>query len=53
MVVPFAIAGVLMVLAVGVHVFVGTRETLALRPTENRTVPPLTLRSAPLAPVGS
>jgi len=36
MVVPFAIAGVLMVLAVGVHVFVGTRETLALRPTENR-----------------
>lgn len=36
MVVPFAIAGVLMVLAVGAHVFVGTRETLALRPTENR-----------------
>ena len=36
MVVPFAIAGVLMALAVGAHVFVGTRETLALRPTENR-----------------
>ena len=32
MVVPFVMAGVLMALAFGAHIFVGTRETLSLRP---------------------
>jgi len=30
-VVPFVIAGALMALAFGAHVFIGTRETLSLR----------------------
>ncbi|WP_281953426.1 hypothetical protein [Rothia dentocariosa] len=30
--VPFVIAGALMALAFGAHVFIGTRETLSLRP---------------------
>ena len=32
MVVPFAMAGALIALALGAHIFVGTRETLSLRP---------------------
>ena len=32
MVVPFVMAGVLMALAFGAHIFVGTHETLSLRP---------------------
>lgn len=34
MVVPFLMTGVLMALALGAHLFVGTRETLSLHPTE-------------------
>lgn len=41
--VPFVIAGALMALAFGAHVFVGTRETRSLRPAahpSSSSVPP-------------